>query len=399
MAGDINKCSLSNTVPQFCQYVNKPTRGDKILDHFYCNVSNAYHCQIIAPLGKSDHYSIQMIPIYKRKLNRIKAISKTYSLLSTDGLTKLNNMFLATNWENLLEIPENDIHIQTEIFSDYVKFCQDICSENKSVKIYSNSKPWYTREVREACKKMKMSFGHSDFLIHKIDYRKAIRHAKHEFKIKLEGNFTEKNPRILWKNMKEIMHLNTKSNDSLFKEKDAAEKLNKFFSRFETSENTRNVNNFELQTDSPNTTGPHSLCSSLDVFKTLRKINVKKARGPDQIYGKTLKSCAESLTPALCHLFNLSLNTGIVPKLWKSSTIIPLPKKKNPSRVEDFRPVALTCLVSKCLEKLILKLLLTQISDKLDPYQFAYKTKSSTFDALSTFTNTICQHLNQNSSH
>ena len=74
-------------------------------------------------------------------------------------------------------------------------------------------------------------------------------------------------------------------------------------------------------------------------------------------------------------------------------------KKKNPSSVEDFRPVALTCLVSKCLEKLILKLLLTQISDKLDPYQFAYKTKSSTFDALSTFTNTICQHLNQNSSH
>ena len=55
-----------------------------------------------------------------------------------------------------------------------------------------------------------MSFGHSDFLIHKIGYRKAIRHAKHEFKIKLEGNFTEKNPRILWKNRKEIMHLNAK---------------------------------------------------------------------------------------------------------------------------------------------------------------------------------------------
>ena len=49
------------------------------------------------------------------------------------------------------------------------------------------------------------------------------------------------------------------------------EKLNTFFSRFETSENTGNVNNFELQNDSPNTTGPHSLCSSLDVFKNFRK--------------------------------------------------------------------------------------------------------------------------------
>ena len=60
-----------------------------------------------------------------------------------------------TNWKNLFEIPKNEIQRQTEIFTDYVKFCQELCSENKFVKMYSNNKPWSSREVRQACKKIK----------------------------------------------------------------------------------------------------------------------------------------------------------------------------------------------------------------------------------------------------
>ena len=54
-------------------------------------------------------------------------------------------------------------------------------------------------KLEKPVKKIKMSFGHSDFLIYKIGYRKPIRQATHKFKIKLEVNFTEKNPRIWWK--------------------------------------------------------------------------------------------------------------------------------------------------------------------------------------------------------
>lgn len=41
--------------------------------------------------------------------------------------------------------------------------------------------------------------------------------------------------------------------------------------------------------------------------------------------------------------------------LWKTSTIIPIPKKSRPSEPNHYRPVVLTSIIMKCLEKLILK--------------------------------------------
>ena len=42
VTGDFNKCVLTSDLPTFSQYVNVPTRLDKTLDLFYCNVKNAY---------------------------------------------------------------------------------------------------------------------------------------------------------------------------------------------------------------------------------------------------------------------------------------------------------------------------------------------------------------------
>ncbi|KAI3361407.1 hypothetical protein L3Q82_013574 [Scortum barcoo] len=61
---------------------------------------------------------------------------------------------------------------------------------------------------------------------------------------------------------------------------------------------------------------------------------------------------------------NLSLQIGRVrvPTLWKTSRIVPVPKKKNrPSELNDFRPVALTSHLMKTLERLFLSLLRPQV--------------------------------------
>lgn len=49
----------------------------------------------------------------------------------------------------------------------------------------------------------------------------------------------------------------------------------------------------------------------------------------------------------------LSLQQQRVPKLWKHATIVPVAKTKTPATLNDFRPVALTSLVMKTLEKFI----------------------------------------------
>ncbi|KAJ8356950.1 hypothetical protein SKAU_G00197440 [Synaphobranchus kaupii] len=57
----------------------------------------------------------------------------------------------------------------------------------------------------------------------------------------------------------------------------------------------------------------------------LRKLHTGKAAGPDGI--SPMVTCADELGDILAYLFNLSLKLGRVPELWKTSCLIPVPKK------------------------------------------------------------------------
>ncbi|KAI3364558.1 hypothetical protein L3Q82_011340, partial [Scortum barcoo] len=72
----------------------------------------------------------------------------------------------------------------------------------------------------------------------------------------------------------------------------------------------------------------------------LRKLRPRKAPGPDKVCPRLLKTCAAELGEPLQRIFNLSLQIGRVPTLWKTSRIVPVPKKNRPSELNDFRPVA-----------------------------------------------------------
>ena len=52
-------------------------------------------------------------------------------------------------------------------------------------------------------------------------------------------------------------------------------------------------------------------------------------------------------------MFNLALEEGVVPLEWKEGNIIPLFKKGSRSKSENYRPVSLTSVICKQLERLI----------------------------------------------
>ena len=55
-----------------------------------------------------------------------------------------------------------------------------------------------------------------------------------------------------------------------------------------------------------------------------------------------------TLAAPLTALFNTSLRDGVIPALWKTAHVIPLPKKQPPRSIEkDIRPISLTPIVSK----------------------------------------------------
>lgn len=95
----------------------------------------------------------------------------------------------------------------------------------------------------------------------------------------------------------------------------------------------------------------------------------------------------------------MCLDTGVIPKLWKTSTIIPIPKKNKAQEPNDFRPVALTSNIMKCFERLFLVELLKESQGLIDPYQFAYRPNRSVEDATLVFLHKIYEHLDRAKSY
>ena len=94
--------------------------------------------------------------------------------------------------------------------------------------------------------------------------------------------------------------------------------------------------------------------------------------------------CSSQLSCVFTMLFSWSLRDCTVPSIWKTSTICPVPKSRSPSELNDYRPAALTSVVMKCFERIVLQRLLTQTQHLLDPHQFAYKQNRSIDDARCT---------------
>ncbi len=131
------------------------------------------------------------------------------------------------------------------------------------------------------------------------------------------------------------------------------------------------------------------------MLESLQSIKIGKASGPDKINGNVLKLCKEPLTPILCKIFQQSLNEAYIPRIWKTSEIIPIPKKSPPTCKNDYRPVALTPGIMKCLEKVVKDMLLRQVHNYIDNYQFAYTKNRCVEDATLSFTDYVLNFVDK----
>ena len=167
--------------------------------------------------------------------------------------------------------------------------------------------------------------------------------------------------------------------------------LNAFFARFEDEANQVCDESACLLTDCVD---EDVVLNDWEVRKVFNRLKERKACGPDLIKPKVLKLCAPQLTFIYTFIMNFSLKTHIIPSIWKCSELLPVPKRPI-TQLNDFRPVALTSVVMKCLEKLILLRVKTYFSPVQDPFQFAYRSGRSVEDAILLLLNNIYEHIDK----
>lgn len=106
--------------------------------------------------------------------------------------------------------------------------------------------------------------------------------------------------------------------------------------------------------------------------------------GPDGIHPLVLKSCQYHLAYPLHLIFTKLLNTGQVPSAWKSSNIVPIFRKGLHSDPLNYRPVSLTSICCKMLERIIVEQLNLYLDNNLilSDAQFGFRAGRSVKDQL-----------------
>lgn len=126
----------------------------------------------------------------------------------------------------------------------------------------------------------------------------------------------------------------------------------------------------------------------------IRRSKSSKALGPDNISPIMLKNLGPNGIQVLTNIFNLSVNTSIIPSIWKIGRIIPLLK---PGKAADlgpsYRPISLLSPAAKILEAI----LLPQVSEAIDlqHHQHGFRKNRSTTTALHDISNYITKGLNK----
>ncbi len=400
IAGDFNHANLKTVLPKFYQHVNFATRGNNTLDFVYTTGKNAYKAEPRPHLGYSDHISVMLIPAYRPLLKLAKPVQKLITIWPDDATSTLQDCFQCTDWNMFKEAAtynnHTDLHEYTETVTAYIKKCIDDVTVTKTITTRANQKPWMTAEVRGLLKTRDEAFRSGDKAALKTaraNLSCGIKNAKRSYAQKINNHFTDsRDTRSLWQAIQTITDYKPPP-QACDEDTSLPDALNHFYSRF------------EMQNDTPAQKLPtppndRALClSPADVRKTLSRINPRKAAGPDNIPGRVLKDCAAQLTDVLTDIFNTSLSQAVVPTCLKSTTIIPVPKKSPVSCLNDYRPIALTPIMMKCFERLVMNNIKNSLPNTLDPLQFAYRPNRSTDDAISSTLHLALTHLENKDSY
>lgn len=189
----------------------------------------------------------------------------------------------------------------------------------------------------------------------------------------------------LWKAVKQLTgrRENTEATDSI-----TAESLNCHYAAISTDISYQ-ASQRKLSAHPPDT----EIVSEWQLFKILDKLP-STAAGMDNLPAWFLRIGAPVFCKPLAYLFNKSLMTSSVPQQWKCATIRPVPKTSSPLNHANFKPISITPILCRTLERIVARqFLYPAIRSPPAPLsfvdQYAFRPTGSTTSALIALLQTI----------
>ncbi len=287
ITGDFNKANFRTIAPKYFQHVTINTRGDRTLDHCYTPFRDAYKSLPRPPFGKSDHSSVLLLPAYRQKLKREAPALRTVHCWSDQSDAILQDCFDHVDWDMFRAASEDDIEAYSDTVTCFIRKCIDDVVPTKTIRIYPNQKPWINSDVRSALSAQTSAFksGNTDDRKQaSYDLRRSIKAAKRTYKNKVEEHFNNNNPRSMWQGINNITGFKGNKPATVNIASSLPDELNTFYARFEadTTAHTESAAAAATEEVSPLT------LSVADVTRSFKRVNIRKAVGPDGIPGRVL---------------------------------------------------------------------------------------------------------------
>ena len=143
---------------------------------------------------------------------------------------------------------------------------------------------------------------------------------------------------------------------------------------------------------------PELIINEETVLENLMKLNINKSSGPDKIPAILLKQTAEAFKTPLSLLFSRSYNEGKVPSILKNANVTPLFKGGKSKTPNNFRPISLTSVIAKVMERIFKKTLVKFIeeNDIISNKQHGFRPGRSTSSNLITTWEKITDWADEN---
>ena len=409
---------LYNLHQLICDPTSISENSETLIDLLITNkLQNVVYYNVFEPfLDVNVRYHKPIIALLKSTKPKNTTIKRKIWLYNQGNYDLYRQKLSEVNWDDLLN--ENDsVNIIADKTTDKMLEIGSLTIPNRIITVRQNELPWIINDIRRLMRKRdrirrKLKSNNTAYNISK--YKKIrnqvvnlLRNAKRKYhndlcnKIK-SNQFASKD---WWKLIKQLSNKSRNNNNIqiLLSETgttvtDNTEKAN-LLNRFFALQSTIDDSNASLPTANDDIPAQDVIDSiditPEDVKDILKTLNTNKAIGDDLVSPRLLKEGCHELSVPLSKLFNLSLKTKTFPSKWKISNVVPIYKKSDPKKPENYRPISLLSVTSKVLEKCVYKYIHNFIvrNKLLSQHQSGFTRRDSTINQLLFITNEISKAL------
>ena len=396
--GDFNRAKLDrlSRLLQLKQFVKKPTRGSVSLDLIFSDITKSIYSEadIIPPLASSDHAMVLLKPMTQMKIHQ--PVSFKRRPLPRSSIDAFGRWITTFDWRYVCT--SNDPQRISTSIESVVRQRLDLVAPVKSYRKRLTDKIWYNPQLQKLKKSrddcFKRSGKSSEYKKLRNKFNRNCKKAKANFYNKQLVTTNASNHKKWHTHVKRAARMtrNSFKLPSSNSHLPGCDIINNYFS--EICRSLPALDNKQLAAVLPSQK-PLPTISEIDVYHSLKSINSTKSTAHNDLPPKIIKEFAAELAQPLCHLFNASLQSGVVPDSFKIATVVPVPKKAPLERLSDLRPISLTPIFARVLEYFVCEWIKEDISDSLDLRQFGNIPKTSSTHYLVSLIDSILKHLEQ----